>query len=226
MNKTILMILTLLVFSLLSSSAIAKNDPPEMSIEGLTLVENDRRGEIYADPDADWSEYSQIQLQQATVSFRKNWKRDQNRYDPFKVKNQDIEKIKSGLSDLFHDVFTEELSANGGYTMAESSGAEVMTIRPRIVDLDIAAPDTMRAGVSQSYTEKAGRMTLMLEIYDSLSGDLIAKLSHRQDAPRYGYMQWTTSVSNSAEARRMLQRWASALRVRLDEARSGPPAED
>jgi len=225
-NKTILIILTLLVFSLLSSSAFAKSDPPETSIEGLTLVEKDRRGEIYADPGADWSEYSQIQLQRATVSFRKNWKRDQNRYDPFKVKDQDIEKVKSGLSDLFHDVFTEELSANGSYTMSESSGADVMTIKPRIVDLDIAAPDTMRAGMSKSYTEQAGRMTLMLEIYDSISGDLIAKVSHRQDAPRYGFMQWTTSVSNNAEARRMLQKWAAALRVRLDEARSKKPAED
>ena len=226
MNKTILMILTPLALSLLAYSSLAKNDPPETSIEGLTLVEKDRRGEIYADPDADWSEFSQIQLQPATVSFRKNWKRDQNRYDPFKVKNQDIEKIKSGLSDLFHDVFTEELSANGGYTMTESTGTDVMNIKPRIVDLDIAAPDTMRAGRSSSYTEQAGRMTLMLEIYDSLSGDLIAKVSHRQDAPRYGFIQWTTSVSNNAEARRMLQKWASALRVRLDEARNRPPTDD
>jgi hypothetical protein len=33
-------------------------------------------------------------------------------------------------------------------------------------------------------------------------------------------MQWTTSVSNNAEARRMLQNWAEGLRKRLDEARS------
>ena len=215
-----------LALTLLATSALAGNDPPQVSIEGLELVEKDRRGEIYADPGADWSEYSQIQLERATVSFRKNWQRDQNRYDPWKVKNQDVEKIKSGLSDLFHDVFTEELSTNGGYTITEASGADVMIITPRIVDLDIHAPDTMRAGVSRSYTEQTGRMTLMLEIYDSLSGDLIAKASDRQDSPRKGYMQWSTSVSNSAEARRMLQRWASALRVRLDEARGQAAAED
>jgi hypothetical protein len=33
-------------------------------------------------------------------------------------------------------------------------------------------------------------------------------------------MQWTTSVSNNADARRMLQRWATGLRERLDQARS------
>jgi hypothetical protein len=225
MKKSFNIVMASLLLALPATAVMAKSNPPEVSIEGLQLVEKDRRGEIYADPEADWSLFSQILLEQATVSFRKNWQRDQNRYDPWKVKDRDVEQIKSGLSDLFHDVFTEELSANGGYKMTDSTGEDVMLIKPRIVDLDIHAPDTPQAGVSRSFTEQAGRMTLMLEIYDSLSGDLIAKLSHRQDAPRHGYMQWSTSVSNSAEARRMLQKWATALRVRLDEARGQAPKE-
>ena len=75
--------------------------------------------------------------------------------------------------------------------------------------------------MTRSYTESAGRMTLKLEIRDSVTGDLIATVSDRQEAPRRGYMQWTTSVTNTAEARRMLQRWAKDLRERLDKARSG-----
>ena len=226
MNNAINLLMVSLVLCFTTHSAIAKDESPAVSIEGLTLVEKDRRGEIYADADADWSEYAQVQLQPATVSFRKNWQRDQNRYDPFKVKNKDVEKIKSGLSELFHTVFTEELSTDGGYSMTESTGADVMIIKPQIVDLDIHAPDTMTAGRSTSYTRQAGRMTLILEIYDSQSGDLIAKASDRQDAPDYGWMQWTNSVTNNAEARRMLQKWAKALRTRLDEARGEAKPED
>jgi hypothetical protein len=226
MTKLHKLIIVALALCLTATSVMAKkNDPPEISIEGLTLMEKDRRGEIYADPDVIWSEYLQIQLQPATVAFRKNWQRDQNRYDPFKVKNKDVEKIKSGLSELFHEVFTEELTTDGGYSMAEASGNEVMTIKPQIVDLDIHAPDTMSSNRSTSYTRQAGRMTLILEIYDSISGDMIAKLSHRQDSPDYGYMQWSNSVSNNAEARRMLRKWAKALRTRLDEARGESSAE-
>jgi hypothetical protein len=62
-------------------------------------------------------------------------------------------------------------------------------------------------------------MTLKLEIYDSVTGGLIAILSDRREAPRRGYMQWTSSVTNRAEAQRMLQRWAKDLVKRLDEAR-------
>lgn len=200
--------------------AVAKDEPPEVSIEGLELVEKDRGGEIYADPDIDWSVYTQIMLDPATVAFRRNWQRDQNRYHSFKVRARDMEKIKTEMSELFDDVFTKELSETGGYTIADQSGDEVMRIKPAIVDLDVYAPDTRSSpGRTTQFTESAGKMTLKLEIYDSVTGDLIALLSDRREAPRRGYMQWTTSVSNRAEAQRMLQRWAKDLVKRLDEAR-------
>ena len=226
MNKMISWILVPLLLSVVATpTAAKKNEPPAISVEGLTLVEKDRRGEIYADTDVDWGDYSKIQLQQASVAFKKNWKREQNRYQSFKVRDQDMEKIKTGLSDLFHEVFTEELSTEGGYVMTATSAEDVMTIIPSIVDLDVVAPDTRSPGITTTYTEQAGRMTLKLEIYDSQTGDLIAKMSDRQESPRRGYMQWTNSVTNTAEARRMLKKWAKALRVRLDEARSNSPAE-
>ena len=200
--------------------AVAKDEPPEVSIEGLELVEKDRGGEIYADPDIDWSVYTQIMLDPATVAFRRNWQRDQNRHHSFKVRARDMEKIKTEMSELFDDVFTKELSETGGYTIADQSGDEVMRIKPAIVDLDVYAPDTRSSpGRTTQFTESAGKMTLKLEIYDSVTGDLIALLSDRREAPRRGYMQWTTSVSNRAEAQRMLQRWAKDLVKRLDEAR-------
>jgi hypothetical protein len=224
MNKTLYQILMVIVLFTAPLPVLAESEPPEISLEGLELVEKDRRGEIYADPGIDWSVYTQIQLDTATVAFRKNWQRDQNRYQHFKVRADDMEKIKSSLSELFDEVFTEELTVKGGYEIGDGSGDNVMRITPHIVDLDVHAPDTMTAGTSRSYTEQAGRMTLKLEIYDSITGDLIATASHRQEAPRRGYMLWTSSVSNRAEARRMLQRWATGLRERLDDARNAPAA--
>lgn len=200
---------------------IAEVETPQVLPDGLVLVEKDRRGEIYADPEVDWDVYSAIQLDKATVAFRKYWKRDQDRNRPFKVTASDMEKIKSDLSELFNEVFTEELTDNGGYIMAAEGGENVMRISPQIVDLDVYAPDTQTPVIERDYTRQAGRMTLKLEIYDSLTGDLLATASDRQEAPYRGYMQLTTSVSNRADARRMLQRWAQDLRKRLDEARDG-----
>ena len=220
MNKSLMNSLLILVIVAIPATVLAESGPPQISLEGLELVEKDRRGELYADPGIDWSVYDKIQLDKATVAFRKRWQRDQNRNRSLKVKDSDMEKIKTNLSELFDEVFTEELTVNGGYEIADEVADNVMRITPRIVDLDVYAPDTPTAGINRQYTDSAGKMTLKLEIYDSVTGDLIVTASDRRESPRRGYMQWTTSVSNNAEARRMLQRWATGLRERLDEARS------
>ena len=210
------------VFALSAAPVCAEDEVTAVSLDGLELVSKDRRGETYADPGIDWSVYTKIRLDPATVAFRKNWQRDQNRSQPFKVDTKDMDRIKSELSTLFGEVFTEELTGKGGYVMSEENGDDVLRITPHIVDLDVTAPDTRsNPGIQYSYTEQAGRMTLKLEMYDSVTGDLIATIRDRQDAPRRGYMQWTTSVTNRAEAKRMLERWAKELREGLDSARAG-----
>ena len=213
------LVAVLLAFIAPTTSAASDDEGVTASLDGLELVDKTRRGELYTDPDADWGTYTRILLDPATVAFRKNWQRDQNRAQPFKVKADDMERIKSELSELFGEVFVEELTTKGNYVMATESGDDVLRITPQIVDLDVYAPDTRTAGVQRSYTESAGRMTIKLDMYDSVTGDLIARASDRQEAPRRGYMQWTTSVTNRSEATRMLQRWAGELREFLDDAR-------
>jgi len=220
MNKTLMSMLLILGIGATPTTILAESEPPQVSLEGLELVEKTSRGELYAAPGIDWSVYDQIQLDKATVAFRKNWQRDQNRYQSFKVRASDMEKIKTNLSELFDTVFTEELTANGGYEIVDGSADNVMRITPQIVDLDVYAPDTPTVGNNRSFTREAGRMTLKLEIYDSVTGDLIATASDRRKSDWRAYMQWTTSVSNAADARRMLQRWAVALRERLNNART------
>lgn len=199
---------------------VATAAAPTSSTDALQLVEKDRRGEIYANPNVDWSVYTEIQLEPATVAFRRNWQRDQNRYDPFKISTKDVERIKTSLSELFGEVFTRELTEDNGYTMASESGPTVLTIQPAIVDLDINAPDTNSyPGRVKSFTDTAGEMTLQLRLYDSVTGELLATASDRRQSPYRGYPQWTTSVSNRADAQRMLAQWAKALRERLDQAR-------
>ena len=215
----------ILALSTPTASLVASDEASMASNDGLELVKESRRGELYVDPAADWSTYGKVLLDPATVAFRKNWQRDQNRTDPFKVKTEDMERIKSELSAMFGEVFAEELTANGGYEMATESGEDVLRITPRIVDLDVYAPDTRNsAGMQRSYTDTSGRMTLKLEMYDSVTGDMIARASESKESPRRGYMQWTTSVSNRTDAKRMLDGWARELREFLDDARKSNPA--
>lgn len=193
------------------------DEPGEFTEDGLLLVEKDRRSSLYTDPDADWQKYTQVQLLPASVEFRKNWQRDQNQGYHFKVKDEDVERIKQSMAELFAEVFTEELTEKGGYTLSDTAGEQVLTIRPAIVDLDVYAPDTQLAGINRQYTDSPGKMTLHLTLLDSVTGEVLSKASDRREVPRRGYFEWTNSVTNKAEARRMMRHWARDLRVRLDQ---------
>ena len=62
-------------------------------------------------------------------------------------------------------------------------------------------------------------MILYLELYDSLSDDLIAKTIDRQIDRQTGYFQWHDRINSRAAAKRILQEWARVLKEGLDEAR-------
>ncbi len=217
--KLSLTILTLMVSVMAISPVWAKKSLPAVNDEGMELVKDSELATVYADPGADLGVYKRIWLEDATVAFKKNWKRDQNRGYALKVRDADMQKIMDDVASLFREIFTAEL-VDGGYEMAEEAGEDVLIVKPAIVDLNVYAPDIQSANRSQSYSREAGEMTLNLELYDSVTGDKIAKATDRKRDYDRGYMQWRTSVSNRADAKRMMRPWAKALRSALDEAKS------
>ena len=220
--RPMLCALTLL---LVSVPALAKKQElPEVTEDGLHRVPDSRMAIVYAKPGADLSGYESVQLLEAYVAFRKNWERDQRSRsaDPLRVTSKDIEEIKNNLAEGLHAVFTEVLE-EGGYPVVDQAGDKVLLVRPAIINLDINAPDTMHAGRTKTYTDSAGEMTLYVELYDSVTGDLIAKaLDRKADRSNAGYYTWTNSVTNRAEANRILKGWASILLTALNEARQRP----
>jgi len=219
-------ILTLLFSFTIMSPVWAKKDLPAINDEGMELVENSNLATVYADPGADLSIYNRIMLLDATVAFKKHWKRNQNRSNPLKVRDSDMVRIEEEVAEVFREVFTKEL-VDGGYEIADEVGEDVLLVKPAIVDLDIAAPDIPHATRSMSFAESAGEMTLNLELYDSLTNDKIAKATDRKRDRLDGRMDWRNSVTNRQDAKRMMRGWAKGLRSALDEARaSTTPAAD
>lgn len=219
LNRISLVILALVISVAAISPAWAKKDLPAVNDEGMQLVKDSELATVYADPGADLSIYNHIWLEDASVAFKKNWQRDQNRGVRFKVKTKDMERIQEDVATLFREVFTKEL-LDGGYELTTAEGEDVLIVKPSIVDLDVIAPDIKSAGREYAYSESAGEMTLNLELFDSVTGDKIVKATDRQRDFRRGYVEWRTSVSNRADARRMMTVWAKALRSTLDEAKS------
>jgi hypothetical protein len=190
-----------------------KTNPAEFTAGGLKLVPNTGEiGRVWAKPGIDLTRYKRYYLVEPAVAFRKNWLQDQNKGHPsLRVTARDMENIKNDIKDLFIEVFNEEL-LGASYTVSEVTAEDVMIIKPAILDLDINAPDLNVTSTTDTLASSAGSMTLYMELYDSVTEELLVKAVDSTSDQERGIAQWQTSVANRAAARRMMKPWVKALR--------------
>jgi hypothetical protein len=187
--------------------------------EGLERVDVKGVDAAYRRPGANLSAYNKLLVRPVYVEFSKNWKPEQDSA-LYRMNEPDREKIRQGLAEMFAEVMVKELQDKGGYQLVDEAAADVLDVRPAIVNLYITAPDVsmQTAGRVRTYTADAGEMTLVLELHDSVTGTLLSRAYDRRSGDNMTW-QWTTSVTNSAEARRIIASWADTLRNALDASR-------
>jgi hypothetical protein len=187
------------------------------SFDGLERVESSRIAIAYLAPDADFSVFKRVKILEPEVAFRANWQRDQNRNRTRNINTRDMERIKADVASLFQEVFAQRLTS-GGYEVTDEVADDVLIVRPAIIDLEVTAPETRSASTARIFTASAGAATIFVELFDAATGQIVGRGADRQAAQRTtGFMTWSNRVTNSAEARRVLQGWADVLVAFLDE---------
>lgn len=215
------MTLTLALIGFMQVGGLAAADEPvnapssSMEAEGLVRVDVKGVDQVYARRGADLSAYKKVMLDPIEVSFRRGW-------DPHPagtpISAEENQEIRNGLAQVLKDEFTAELVRSGRYPVVDAPGDDVLRIKADIRDLSINAPDLMRPGRVRSYTVSTGEMTLVAELRDSSTGDLIARVIDQRRDPDLPWFELTTRVTNEAAARRAAARWAGILREQLDAA--------
>ncbi len=216
-------IATVFIAALMSGPVFAKDDSrdklPEVDSDGLHLLKDTKVWAAYAKPGADLSKYDKVMLVGCYVDFVKNWQKDYN-MDQFglngRVMNKDAEAIKQRLSAEFTKVFTKELTKKG-FPVVTDVGPDVLLLRPALINVDVVAPDVMSAGIRGTLVRSAGDMTLYMEMYDSATNTLIARVIDPQ-ADNEGLAHVANRVTNKAAADRILVHWAELLAKHLGDA--------
>lgn len=203
----------------------------DVTFDNLERIEDAQVNFAYIDPEADFGIYRRVALLEPHVAFRANWQRDQRRTRGSRPSNADMSRIRADAGALFQQIFEERLVA-AGFEITDQAGDDVMILRPAIIDLDITVPDTRTGGRRQEFAATAGGATLYIQLFDSVSGEIIGRAADRRVTSRSGgTLTWQGRVTNMAEGRRMFGAWADRLVAFLDQhytphgSNLTPPAE-
>lgn len=215
------LLLAVAVCVVVAPLAAKEKDPfPESTKDGLQLQKQTKHGAVYVKPGATLDDYDKVKIVDCYVEFEKNWQRNFNR-DAVglegRVTDQDVEEIKNKVAAEFPAAFKKVLE-KGGYEVVETTGKDVLLLRPAIINLVVTAPDLPTAGMSRTYVSSSGSMTLYMELYDSLTSTKIAQVLDSEEVGNLGFAHQANRVSNEAEFKETMEAWAEILRKRLDEA--------
>jgi hypothetical protein len=211
------MLVCLLVSFVTVPAAWAKKaDLPEVDSDGLHLLKHTRERTVYAKPGASLDQYTQVKILDCFVQFRKKWEHDYNMDElglEGRVTDKDAEMIKKRLAGDFTKEFTKVLNKSG-HEVVDAVGPNVLLVRPALINLDVTAPDVMGAGMQRTIVRSAGQMTLYMELYDSTTSTLLARVIDAE-ADDGGFAQAANRATNTAAADRILNQWAKELSEHL-----------
>lgn len=205
------------------------NTAPETTHDGLVRLDDTEFGVVYAKPGVDLSGYERFAVHHCEVSFRNNWLRDQNstrRSATQRVTQSDMDNIRDKLAELCEAEFLKVLADQPTYPVVteERADNETLLLRPNIINLDVVAPDIQSPGVSRTYTTESGEMTLFLEVADAVTGETLYRVVDRRRNLNSMRLQWSNSVTNTSDAKRILNAWGRQFREGLDRVYRGEGA--
>jgi hypothetical protein len=196
-----------------AAAAWSEDGLQRLDVRGLDLV--------YARPGSTLAPYRRIWLRPVQVSFQRDWARAQQRDTGQRVRPRDLQRIRAELAAEVELEVRRELE-RGGYALVGEPGEDVLELEVRATELYLNAADLPGAADVRSYTMSFGRMTLVADLRDSVTGDSVMRILDRRIGRDYGLLRYTTRVENTREVGIAAQDWARALRRQLALAGARP----
>ena len=198
--------------------AATGEEPPAVSSDGLHLVKHTEFAVVYVKPGASLKPYDKFAILDCFVSFAKDWRQNMADNDNNLISDADVKRIETELAAQFKKVFVTELQA-GGFQLVTDAAADVLVLRPAIINLEMEAPPNDWNPGEQTYSTSAGQMTLYLELYDSLTSTLLGRVIDPEAATNYGMFTWQSQAGNIAAADEIMKKWSDTLRHYMEAAR-------
>ena len=121
------------------------------------------------------------------------------------------------LREVVGEAFREELGKSKRYQIVTTPGPDTLVLVGTLIDIVSKAPPDNAPGRYEVYLSSVGEATLVLELRDSLSNEVLARVADRRAAEQSGFPISANAITVWSEVRRLSRSWAMLLRKRLDE---------
>jgi hypothetical protein len=190
----------------------------EVTHDGLVRVQKSVVDAAWVKPTLDLTPYKKLMIVSQGVSFRKL-----EPVSDFQARNESQfpvkEENKERLSRELKTAFEAELAKLDRYEIVNQPGPDVLLLVGAVIDVVSNIPpdiDSARFGRGGVYLTSIGDATLVIELRDSESGEILARAADRR-AAESPFAFEVNNVTAWTEVRRMASYWASLLRRRLEE---------
>lgn len=198
----------------------AQSENEETTYDGLVQVDRAGFSNVWIRPDVDISIYTKIVPGPAQFHYRdvrevSRLRARRSGDTEFPIPEQD----KVILEELMEEAFEEELMETENFELTDAPGPDALFIWGGLHDIVSNVPPDLR-GPGEIYLSRVGVATLVLQIEDSTSRQVLARVVERREAgrqPNYDFALPSNRASNTAAVRRLARSWARTLREGLDQ---------
>jgi hypothetical protein len=209
----------LVMFAFLAACT-ASPPPEEITTDGLVRVPSRPEAGVYRNLGVDFTRYKRLMIEPLTVEFLKGWRK---RHPD--VSDSEVRRIQAETAKNFVEEFTKVLIDEGPFELAEVREADVLVVVPRMLNLNIPAPETESDAGYRSYSPRQVSMEMSGELRDGVNGDVLLRVIviDPEDREKIHQIPGPNRLANAYEIRGSLQRWSRMLREAIDVAKASKP---
>jgi len=191
----------------------------EVTADGLVRVKKSVVDAAWVKPDFDLTPYTKLMIASAGVSFKKV--KPVSSFEARRGASEFpiSEEAQQMFKDILKEEFTAELSKLKRYQIVDKPGPDVLMLVAAVIDVVSNVPndvDSAQFGRGGVYLTSVGEATLVIELRDSESKEVLGRAADRR-AAESPFAFEVNKVTAWTEVHRLAQAWASLLRKRLEE---------
>jgi len=184
---------------------------PETDLDGLAKVPSKYFGAAFIRPGADFSRYQELLVSGSELAFKTPDRAKQQ----FPLSSEQKDRFRQ----LLDTQFAAELGSLDNLQLTNAVGPNTLAVQVRVQDILATVPPNAvgKSGWGSLSLRALGEATLVIELSDSESGEILARVYDRRAIEGVAIAQDPSApVTRWEDVEDMCEQWASTVRERLD----------